>query len=99
MEIFFCSLRTALIFGPGKIIEIGSPSATMMEFRAQWSNPAPLDEWEGYAVCVPEQNLVWGKAYPEIQDGEVYVCMPYQPQPIPPGDLKIFQDRPKKITP
>lgn len=96
MYVFFISIRTSEIFGPAHVDQISNPSATILEFNGIWYGPETLDEWEGYAVCVPEQKRVWGKAYPEISDKRVNVRMVFNPQDLPPKDLKIFDDYPHK---
>ena len=96
MYIFFVSLRTSEIFGPAQVDQINNPSATIVEFTGSWLGPEELDDWEGYAVCVPEQKRVWGKAYPEVNNKRVKVRMVFNPQDMPPKDLKIFDEFPHK---
>jgi hypothetical protein len=97
MQIFFCSIRTALIYGPATIIEAEAPEERKLSLRAAWEVDYPFDEWEGYAVVVPERNSVWGLSHPTYNgEGEIVIeAMDFTPQPIPPQDRKIFDQPPR----
>lgn len=90
MLVFLVSLRTALIFGPGEVIAAQEQSGRHMILRLVWSHQEPLDDWEGYAVVVPERNEVWGVCKPRIEDGELETELIFAPQPIPPRDRRLF---------
>jgi hypothetical protein len=76
MQIFFCSIRTALIYGPATIIEAEAPEERKLSLRAAWEVDYPFDEWEGYAVVVPERNSVWGLSHPTY-NGEGEIVRPW----------------------
>ncbi|MGV3523093.1 MAG: hypothetical protein ACO1RX_02655 [Candidatus Sericytochromatia bacterium] len=90
MLVFLVSLRTALIFGPGEVIEAQEQSGRHMFLRLRWPHAQALDDWEGYAVVVPERNEVWGACKPRLEDGELHTELIFAPQPIPPRDRRLF---------
>lgn len=95
MQIFFVSIRTALIYGPGELLEARGSASNQMLLRMSWPNDYAFDEWEGYAVVAPEQNEVWGLSHPkQASNGEIEIEFPYTPQAIPPQDRKLFPDPP-----
>ena len=98
MQVFFVSIRTALIYGPGELIEARSVGADQMNLRMIWPIAYDFDDWEGYAVVVPERNEVWGLSHPAPapEQGELEIEFPFTPQPIPPADRKLF---PRYSTP
>lgn len=90
MQVFFVSVRTALIYGPGDIYEVYSIDESTMYLRTNWPHAYQFDEWEGYAVVVPERNQVWGLSHPKLEAGELIAEFPFTPQSIPPKDSKLF---------
>lgn len=98
MQVFFVSIRTAMIFGPGEVIEVRNTAGEQMYLRATWPYPYAFEDWEGYAVVVPERNEVWGAAQPKLNhEGEVELEFPFTPQAIPPKDLQLF-NKPTQST-
>jgi len=90
MQIFFVSIRTAKIYGPGQLLELQQLQAHRAHLSVQWPSELLLDEWEGYAVVVPEKEQVWGACHPSLEDGCLSAEFDFFPQPIPPQDKKIF---------
>ncbi len=90
MQVFFVSIRTAKIFGPGEVLEVRSSAGEQMYLRLSWPYAEMFEEWEGYAVVVPERNEVWGAGHPRVEEGEVAFEFPFTPQAIPPQELKLF---------
>lgn len=90
MQVFFVSIRTAKIFGPGEVLEVRSSAGEQMYLRLSWPYAEMFEEWEGYAVVVPERNEVWGAGQPHVNNGEVEFEFPFTPQAIPPQELKLF---------
>lgn len=91
MQVFFVSLRTEKITGPGEIIEISDEGGgqALLFFEATDLN---FKEWEGYAIVVPAEGKVWGAGRPEKQQSDTYTCrFAFAPQAIPEGDLKLFK--------
>lgn len=91
MQVFFVSIRTALIFGPGEILEIQGSEGEVMLLHATWPHGEVLGEWEGYAVVIPERNQVWGLAHPEVEEEQLRAQFAFAPQPIPPKDKRLFE--------
>lgn len=93
MQVYLVSLRTAMVYGPGEILEAYNPRGHWMSLSIRWEHVDILDEWEGYAVVVPERDQVWGLAKPQL-DEQVLTCeFGFAPQPIPPKDKKIFDKK------
>lgn len=91
MFVFFVSVRTARIYGPGEILEVYSTqNEAQLYLRMSWQYPYQFDEWEGYAVVVPERNKVWGLSHPKVEDQELVMEFPFTPQDIPPKDRQLF---------
>ncbi|PKL75796.1 MAG: hypothetical protein CVV27_13530 [Candidatus Melainabacteria bacterium HGW-Melainabacteria-1] len=95
MQVFFVSIRTALIYGPGELEDAQGDGAGQMQLHLSWPHSYVFDEWEGYAVVVPERGEVWGLSQPQVEDGRIEVSFPFTPQPIPPQDRKIFEQGPR----
>ena len=90
MQIFLVSIRTAKIYGPGQVMEAENPQSNTMSMRVSWPHVEALDEWEGYAVVVPERNQVWGACRPERDGGYLEAHFDFTPMDIPPKDKKLF---------
>ncbi len=91
MQVFFVSLRTEKITGPGEITEISDEGGgqALLFFEAE---DLSFKEWQGYAIVVPAEGRVWGAGKPEKQQSGTYTCrFAFTPQPIPEGDLKLFK--------
>ena len=91
MQLFFVSLRTAKVTGPAELTEISEEGSgqALIFFEAE---DLKFIEWEGYAIVVPEKQLVWGTGRPEKQKSGHYTCrFAYTPQEIPKEDLKLFK--------
>lgn len=91
MQVFLVSLRTARIYGPAVVLELQEISGQQVSLQLSWPGDTVLDEWEGYAVVVPERDEVWGAGKPEVADQQLIMQFAFQPQPIPPRDRKMFQ--------
>lgn len=91
MQIFFVSVRTGLIYGPGDLLEARASESNRMTLRLSWPNAYGFDEWEGYAVVAPERDEVWGLSHPGVpESGELSVEFAFTPQAIPPQERKLF---------
>jgi hypothetical protein len=90
MQVFFVSIRTAIIYGPCELIEVFSPDPGIAIMTCQWPYDYTFGEWEGYAVVVPEREQVWGNAKPELSDGELRARFEFTPMAIPASDRKLF---------
>lgn len=99
MQVYLVSVRTALIYGPGEVLDAQNPQGNLMTLRARWEYDDTFDEWEGYAVVVPEKNQVWGLAkQPELEDQILNSEFHFFPQPIPPKDKRLFDKKIKSQT-
>lgn len=90
MQVFYVSLRTALIYGPGEILDARSAGEERMYLRMTWPHAYSFDEWEGYAIVVPERNEVWGMCHPRLELGELTTEFDFTPREIPEGERKLF---------
>ncbi|MEZ0375480.1 MAG: hypothetical protein ACAI44_40705 [Candidatus Sericytochromatia bacterium] len=90
MQVFFVSIRTALIYGPSELLEARPTGADQLYLRVSWPHAYGFDDWEGYAVVVPERDEVWGMIHPRLGEGELEAEFTFAPQPIPPKDRKLF---------
>lgn len=80
-----------MVFGPGQIQSANSPAEGMMHMTLYWPHSeVTLDEWEGYAVVVPEKNQVWGACKPEQEGENIEATFQFAPRNIPPKDRKLF---------
>lgn len=94
MQVFLVSVRTALIYGPGELLEARAVGGNQMYLQLNWPDACPFDEWEGYAVVAPERQEVWGLSQPgPVVDGVIAFEFLYSPQPIPPQDRKLFPQK------
>lgn len=92
MQIFFVSLRTSKITGPGEIIELSEEGNGQSFLVFESENPLEFKEWEGYALVVPAQGIVLGAGHPKKQQSGQYTCrFALTPQEIPEGDQKLFK--------
>lgn len=96
MQVFFVSIRTAIIYGPCELIEVFSPDPGIAIMTCQWPYDYTFGEWEGYAVVVPEREQVWGNAKPEVTEGELRARFEFTPMNIPGSDRKLFPKYPPK---
>lgn len=96
MKIFFVSLRTALIYGPVELIEVTNPEQGIVEITCVGNVDYHFEEWEGYAVVVPEKEQVWGAAKPVWAGDQLKARFQYTPMPIPGKERKLFLDLLKK---
>lgn len=92
MKVFFVSLRTSLIYGPTELTEVNSPEQGIAEITCPWLSDYRFDEWEGYAVVVPEKEQVWGAAKPVLESGVLKARFQFTPMPIPRGERRLFHD-------
>lgn len=91
MQIFLVSIRTAQIYGPGQISLLEQLSEAHVRLQAHWPFIGELDEWEGYALVVPEKKQVWGLCKPEVNAQTLVIdSMMFTPRPIPPKELAFF---------
>ncbi len=91
MQLFFVSIRTSKIMGPATLLEISDEGSgkALLFFEAE---DLRFTEWEGYAIVAPAEKKVWGAGLPEKQQSGQYTCrFDFNPQDIPPGDLKLFK--------
>jgi hypothetical protein len=94
MQVFFVSIRTANIYGPGEITDFFNPEPGIAILTCDWTLDYALNEWEGYAIVVPERNQVWGAAKPEYSGTEVRARFEFTPLTIPESDRKLFPEYP-----
>jgi len=93
MQVYLVSIRTATIYGPGEILEAFNPRGHWMNLNVHWEHEDVLDEWEGYAVVVPERKQVWGLANPQLDEQVLSSEFAFSPQPIPAKDQKLFDQK------
>lgn len=97
MQIFLVSIRTAQIYGPGQITLLEQLSEAQVRLQAHWPFIGELDEWEGYALVVPEKKQVWGVCKPVVNEQVLSIeSMAFTPKPIPPKELAFFHLPPPK---
>lgn len=91
MQIFLVSIRTARIYGPGQLATLEQLGEHFMRLQVHWPFSELLDEWEGYAVVVPEKKQIWGACKPQQVEQMLHIeSMMYTPQPIAPKELMLF---------
>ncbi|PIQ23243.1 hypothetical protein COW36_18895 [bacterium (Candidatus Blackallbacteria) CG17_big_fil_post_rev_8_21_14_2_50_48_46] len=90
MLVYFVSIRTAKIYGPTELNEMISPEEGIARISCPWPIDYFFDEWEGYAVVVPERVQVWGAAKPLVTNGFLQAEFAFTPVPIPPAERKLF---------
>ncbi|MBF2054027.1 MAG: hypothetical protein IGS03_11275 [Candidatus Sericytochromatia bacterium] len=91
MQIFLVSIRTAQIYGPGQITLLEQLTEAQVRLQAHWPFIGELDEWEGYALVVPERKQVWGVCKPAVSEQLLSIdSMMFTPKPIPPKELAFF---------
>lgn len=95
LEFFLCSLRSGLIFGPVKVSVLTELGFGRIHWEGPWPGSPRLDEWEGYAVCVPSRQEVWGVCKPSLNEGQLQADMDYVCQPMPTEDRRIFEKSPR----
>lgn len=91
MQVFFVSLRTEKITGPGEVIELSDEGGgrALLFFEAK---DLSFKEWEGYAIVVPAEGKIWGAGRPEKQQSDTYTCrFAFAPQAIPEESLTLFK--------
>ena len=98
MQVYLVSVRTAIVYGPGEILEAQNPHGNFMTLSARWEHNDHFDEWEGYAVVVPERNQVWGLTHPQLEEQVLKGDLNFAPQPIPPKDKKLFAQKMKQAN-
>ncbi|HEY9841394.1 MAG TPA: hypothetical protein V6D23_13120, partial [Candidatus Obscuribacterales bacterium] len=73
-----------------ELLEARPTGADQLYLRVSWPHAYGFDDWEGYAVVVPERDEVWGMIQPRLGEGELEAEFTFAPQPIPPKDRKLF---------
>jgi hypothetical protein len=91
MDIYFVSIRTALVYGPAELEELTAPEEGQASIRCRWEGKNVFDEWEGYAVVAPDRDQVWGAAHPQVADGQLSATFAFTPMALPPAEKKLFQ--------